>query len=123
MGAIVSDLIKPHPVLKFNTYEEAEKVAKEISKQELRGLSIVKRYNGKKFIIATNVKRDRKSHDIHIMRVQNFESPYLIFSYSSKSGQHEEGFPTQKMADQRYKQLLEEKYRTKIYKKYPDENI
>ena len=116
---IISDLIKSHPVLSFSVFEEALKVAEKISKEELRGLGIVKRNRGKNFIVVTNTNRDRKCHDNFIMWVQNYENPYLIFSRSPKSGEHEEGYPTKEMADMRYKELKNGEYRTNIYKKYP----
>lgn len=111
-----------YPILEYTSYDQALEVAMEISKQELRGLQIVTRCDDTKFIIVTNIDRDRKSHDYMIMWVQNFESPYEIHSISPKSGEHIEGFPTTELADARYKELTECGYRKNIYKKYPKIN-
>lgn len=119
------------------TFEQAEKVAKEISAKELRSISIVQRglrlannnilineLNGlrivpnRDFIVCNKGGNDRECHDIYTMLVTNFESPFEVKSISPKSGEHSDWFPTISSADTYYKELIEEKYRKSVQRMY-----
>jgi len=108
---------------KFVKYINAEKYAMKISAERLKGIDIIKRSNGTDFIVCDNGGKDRKCHDSFVMAINNFETPFEVYSRSPKSGKHIEGFPTKELAQARQKELLGEKYRTDIqYKELCDKD-
>lgn len=106
-------------MISCKTLEQAETIAKEISAKELRSISIVKRYRGSNFIVCDNYKNgieDRKCHDKFILLVTNYKAPFGVYSVSPKSGEHWEYYPTEQQRDDRYKELVKDRYRKDIRK-------
>ena len=105
-------------MLPFDTYEEAEEKANEISVKRLTSISIVKRNGGKKFIVCDGGGNDRKSHDNFIMLITNYETPFEVYSISPKSGEHWDLFPTVERANGYYKELVGCGYRKSITRNF-----
>lgn len=106
-----------------NTFPEIKAIANRISKKELRSISIWQRFDFKNqkycddFMVFT--EPDEQKHlDKFIMLITNFDSPFEVYSKSPKSGEHWEYFPTAELVDKRYSELIKEKYRTDIRRKY-----
>ena len=106
-------------MIKFKNIDDAIEKAKEISKLNLKSISIVQRNNSNdEFIVCDKGGADRKAHDKFIKLITNFESPFGIESHSPKSGVHFDYFPKRELADDFYNRLVKEKYRTSIRKNY-----
>lgn len=104
----------------FEKYIDAENYAKEVSAQQLKPISIVhlfesKPWNHKREFTVMDTKDEWFYGIEHVMCIVNYDTPFLVHSYSPKSGQHTEGFPTKELADNRAKELRNEKYRRDIY--------
>ena len=106
-------------MIKTTTLEEAEILAKEFSKKNLKCVSIWKLRKGG-FVFSD--KPNEVTHtnwDNFALLVKNFESPFEIYSRIVKNGSEIiEGFPTKELADAHYK---EKSYRNGIMKNYNSE--
>jgi hypothetical protein len=114
-------------MISCKTFEQAESIAKKLSAEQLRSISIVQRcnygksyktaYEGQPFIVCDNYKNgieDRKSHDKYIMLITNYNTPFEVYSISPKSGEHWEMFPTKELALIRMSELRKDGYRKNI---------
>jgi len=108
---------------RFTKYVDAENYAKEVSARELKPVSIVHLFSGKRtgswVDSLGNVKHTYGEKEFtvmdtpnewfygieHVMLVRNFESPFEVHSFSPKSGNHVQAFPTKELADKKVIEL------------------
>lgn len=106
----------------FEKYIDAENYAKEVSARELKPINIVhlfdsKPSNRKKEFTVIDIK-DEWFYGIQlVMCIKNYDTPFEVHSYSPKSGQHVEAFPTRELADIRAIELKRERYRRDVWQR------